>query len=178
MFHGHWMGMRVPASTIGRYGFARENPGIPLGAFPENTKKSRKVFLKPVEFCIFTHCTANRYKRPFFNCLWRFLLTPGQPLRATLGHPASPSAFPRDQGRISGQCPPCWELVRETATHTPATLLSTRICYSPHFGKLHQLSFPTLLSVFLYGHFRAMDSIFSSATKGHLLKYSMAAEDS
>lgn len=72
------------ASTICRYGFARENPGIPLGAFPENTKKSRKVFLKPVEFCIFTHCIANRYKRLFFNCLWRFLLTPGQPLGATL----------------------------------------------------------------------------------------------
>lgn len=78
------------------------------------------------------------------------------------------------------QHPPCWALVRAMPP-PPVTLLykaRTRTRYSPHFDKLHQRSSPTILSVFFDRLFCATDGIFSFATKGHLLKYSRAAEDS
>lgn len=85
----------------GQVWLAHENPGLPLRAFPENTKKSRKVFLKPVEFCIFTLCAASRYKRLFLNCLWRFLSPLGSPLEQHCDTQQAPSAFQWDQRRIA-----------------------------------------------------------------------------
>lgn len=142
MFSGHLMG---PCLHNWQVWLAHENPGRPLGAFPENTKRSRKVFLKPVEFCIFTHCAANRHQSLLLAASGGFCHPWAAPWSST-GHPTSPSALPGDQGRIAGQSPPCW-VVREQPP-TLATLLSTTICYSPHFGKLNQLCFPAICPYF------------------------------